>query len=228
MQPYLYEGIRVAAITAGAARDTWRSPSTYKQNKKLIADDLAKTAIRPGSLYSAGYALSAHWKGGEPRRLSDFILTHHLSCKRTRRTTATHFPLLVDDQTAIYGHHIEQIRLSKNPQLAELYTKNAPSIVQIHDGNIGQPKPSALDHTPWFGQTTFHGTGFIVDNDLIATNNHVICGEATKAVKVKLSTGEVVDAKLVARDKGADLALLQVAAGALKAKPLEPEQYQLA
>ncbi len=56
------------------------------------------------------------------------------------------------------------------------------------------------------------GSGFIIDKaGYIVTNNHVI--DNADEIKVKLSTGKVIRAKLIATDPKTDLALLKVDAG---------------
>ncbi len=53
------------------------------------------------------------------------------------------------------------------------------------------------------------GTGFIISGDgYIVTNNHVI--EHADKVKIRLSTRESVDAKIIGRDSATDLALLKI------------------
>lgn len=53
-----------------------------------------------------------------------------------------------------------------------------------------------------------NGSGFVVGDDLVATNAHVVAGE--RATEVQLDDGQVVDAQVVAFDPGRDLALLAV------------------
>jgi S1-C subfamily serine protease len=53
-----------------------------------------------------------------------------------------------------------------------------------------------------------NGSGFVVGDDLVVTNAHVVAGE--RATEVELDDGEVVAAQVVAFDPGRDLALLAV------------------
>ncbi len=51
------------------------------------------------------------------------------------------------------------------------------------------------------------GSGFFIDNGLVATSEHVLDG-VTKGIKVQMANGELVSAKVLARDSVADWALL--------------------
>ncbi len=64
----------------------------------------------------------------------------------------------------------------------------------------------------------FPATGIILSEDgLIVTANHVV--EFDEEIKVGLSDGRTVDAKLIGRDPGSDLALLKIEAGDLPIPP---------
>jgi S1-C subfamily serine protease len=185
---------------------TWHNPTTYKQNKDLVADKLGKPLFDL-ALYSAAGA-GGFLKGRVDGKLATEI-AGSLELQATRKSTATHIPFLIDGPgegaLAASEASIKQIRLGKNPLLADVYAKTAPSIVHL------------LHKLP--GGKGSLATGFIVDDGLIATDNHVLYGRVP--TMVKLNSGETVEAKLVARDKDADLALLQLPKGTLTAKPLE-------
>jgi len=73
--------------------------------------------------------------------------------------------------------------------------------------NQGQPQQKSPQQ-----KTTGVGSGFIIDKaGFIVTNNHVI--DNADEIKVKLSTGKVIQAKLIATDPKTDLALLKIDAG---------------
>ena len=188
------------ATAASAAIDTWSDPSRYRANKDLVADKLGRPLFDL-ALYSAVGAGSL-WKGAAHGKIAAEV-AGSLELQATRRTAATHIPFL--RETGRGEASITQIRLGKDPQLAELYAKGSPSIVQ-------------LMHKPVGGKGSW-ATGFAVGDDLIATNNHVLYAHVP--TMVKLNSGEIVEAKLVARDKDADLALLRLPQGTLTGRALE-------
>lgn len=82
----------------------------------------------------------------------------------------------------------------RNSSLGQLYLSSKNSIVQVISGD---------------SKVVTRGTGFFVDEQgLLFTNNHVIDG--IDHIKVKTANGEQYFARLMARDKVADVALLQV------------------
>lgn len=102
--------------------------------------------------------------------------------------------------------------------VSAIYERVAPAVVGIEV--LGH------DRNP-FGQGA--GSGVIIDAaGLIATNLHVV--EGAVEIRVGLPDGRVVDAELLGVDKGNDLALLRVAAGAtqLPVAPLgDSDQVQI-
>lgn len=194
----LYEAGPGLLSSAQAALDTWANPSTYEENKALVAEKLGRPLFDL-ALYSAAGA-GGLWKGAGQGKLANEI-AGSLELQATRKSAATHVPVLSD----LEGGTISQVRLGKNKQLAEIYSKGSPSIVQI-------THPSADGH-PTFA------TGFVVDEGLIATNSHVL--HAWKPPMVRLSSGETVEARLVARDKTADLALLKLPEGIKGGPPVK-------
>jgi len=98
--------------------------------------------------------------------------------------------------------------------LSDLYDRIAPSVVNIQVTS----KPTTIDvpgfpfgqpDIPDHGLVQSEGSGFIYDNDgHIITNNHVI--ENAESITVYFANGMWTDAKLVAADPAADLAVIQV------------------
>ena len=107
-----------------------------------------------------------------------------------------------------------------------------PSVVNIYAAKIRTQRVNPLLNDPLFRHfygsqiqkpkkklETSLGSGVIIDsNGLILTNNHVIDG--ADAIKVYLSNGLHLDAKVLGTDKDTDLALLLVDAINLPAIPI--------
>ncbi len=96
-------------------------------------------------------------------------------------------------------------------QIAERYTGSVVEVVASEGGGSGGS----------FGQRSSQaeGTGWVYDSDgHIVTNQHVISGASS--VKVTLSEGSTVTAKVVGSDVSTDLAVLKVDAPASKLTPL--------
>src|SRR5581483_8646159 len=91
------------------------------------------------------------------------------------------------------------------PTAREIAQKTLPSVVLLvtEDSN---GKPKSL------------GSGFFVQNDIIATNYHVIEGASWIGVKLVRQEGDYAIDSIIGEDKEKDLALLKVAGG--KARPL--------
>jgi 2-alkenal reductase len=91
--------------------------------------------------------------------------------------------------------------------LVELYRRVNPAVVSIevasrHPSVEGGPTP---DQDLPFAQ----GSGFLYDDQgRIVTNNHVV--EDATSFQVRFSDGSVVEARLLGRDPGSDLAVLKV------------------
>ncbi|MBU6450991.1 MAG: S1C family serine protease [Cyanobacteria bacterium REEB67] len=195
-----YEAGSAIFSSAEAGVKTWNDPSTLKENQKVIADRVGKplTELALYSLAGAG----GLWRGAGSGKAAAEI-AGSLELQATRRSSATHLPVLLDSP----NQSIKQLRLGKDAILSEVYAKASPSVVQIFHG------PDPFGHSKGS-----YATGFLVDDGLVATNNHVLHGHSVPTIK--LSTGEWVEAKLVARDKTADLALLRLPQGTPSQPPL--------
>jgi S1-C subfamily serine protease len=188
-----YEAGSALISTAQAGAKTWRDPSSFDQSRNIIADRVGKP-LTEFALYSLAGA-GGLWRGAGSGKAAAEI-AGSLELQATRRSSSTHLPMLLDGPEKA----IKQIRLGKDPILSDVYAKTSPSVVQIFHG------PDPFGHSKGS-----YATGFLVDDGLVATNNHVLHGHSLPTVK--LSTGQWVEAKLVARDKTADLALLRLPEG---------------
>ena len=100
----------------------------------------------------------------------------------------------------------------------QIYERSAPGVVFIRSDIVQQVQsPFNLFPQTQKGQAT--GSGFVIDRSgTILTNAHVIQG-AVK-VTVQFQDNRVIDARVVGKDPGADLALLKVAPDGLDLRPL--------
>jgi len=86
-------------------------------------------------------------------------------------------------------------------------------------GQPGAPRPHGQKPPRNWRHPRGQGSGFIISEDgYIITNNHVV--ENAAVVKVSLSDGRKLDAKVVGTDPATDIALLKIDATGLKALPL--------
>jgi len=194
----IYEAAPGLFKTAEAALDTWTNPGHYAQNQDIVADKLGKPLFDL-ALYSAAGA-GGFWNGRTQGKLATEI-AGSLELQATRKSAATHVPMLQD----VEGGAIKQLRLGKDRMMSDVYVKAAPSVVQIK-------------HYLPDGHMSF-GSGFVVEDGLIATSNHIL--RARVKPVIKLASGETVEATLVARDKAADLALLRLPEGKTAGLPAQ-------
>jgi len=97
---------------------------------------------------------------------------------------------------------------SPSIDIASIYRRNAPGVVQITSTSGGQGGGQAL------------GSGFVIDKEgRIVTNFHVVDG-ATE-IQVGFSNQDTVSARVVGTDESTDLALLEVDADATALTPLQ-------
>ncbi len=93
------------------------------------------------------------------------------------------------------------------------------SVIKLVSPSVVRIEVSGSNSTPGFfgrgsSNETGSGTGIIIDTQgHILTNNHVVTLESSNVaskIQVLLSDGKTLDAKVVGRDPGTDLAVLQV------------------
>ncbi len=99
--------------------------------------------------------------------------------------------------------------------LTELYRRVNPAVVSIevaaNPSTSSNATPEALPYA--------QGSGFLIDDQgHIVTNNHVV--EEGVGFQVRFADGSIIEAKLVGRDPGADLAVLKVSELPKNAQPL--------
>ncbi|MBI4332035.1 MAG: trypsin-like peptidase domain-containing protein [Chloroflexi bacterium] len=89
------------------------------------------------------------------------------------------------------------------PSIVEVAEKTKPSVVAVSVESVGLN--IFLQPVPQRGA----GTGVIIDpKGYIVTNNHVV--EDASTIKVALSDGQTVEAKVVGRDPNTDLAVIKI------------------
>jgi S1-C subfamily serine protease len=91
--------------------------------------------------------------------------------------------------------------------VTSIFEDVSPAVVEI---DVTQTSSS------FFGQSTMQGqgSGLLIDKDgYILTNNHVVEGAST--VKVKISSSNIVEAKVLGTDTAKDLAIVKVDAAAV-------------
>ncbi|HEY3101653.1 MAG TPA: DegQ family serine endoprotease [Methylomirabilota bacterium] len=112
------------------------------------------------------------------------------------------------------------------PNWAEIARLVKPAVVNVSTKRQPEPTPMSGDDffKPFFGDQPRRpvrslGSGFVINSTgYVVTNNHVVDGASE--VRVKLSDGRDVLAKVAGRDPKTDLALLKVEATGLPVIPL--------
>jgi 2-alkenal reductase len=90
--------------------------------------------------------------------------------------------------------------------LVELYRRVNPAVVSIE---VAGQQPQDGAQTPDQDIPFAQGSGFLVDDQgHIVTNNHVV--EDATGFQVRFADGAVIEAQLIGRDPGSDLAVLKV------------------
>src|SRR5262245_54846653 len=91
--------------------------------------------------------------------------------------------------------------------LVELYRRVNPAVVSIEVA--GRPPAADGAQTPDQDIPFAQGSGFLIDDQgHIVTNNHVV--EDASGFQVRFADGAVIEAQLIGRDPGSDLAVLKV------------------
>lgn len=139
----------------------------------------------------------------------------------------THIPDLFNKNSTQIGStpvQVDQKTTGNNIQLADMLEQVSPAVVGVI--NMQQADNSIFDILRGGSSSTEEtpagtGSGVIyqaTDNEAyIVTNNHVV--EEAKDLKVKLSTGESVDATLIGTDALTDIAVLKIS-GKFNIKPI--------
>lgn len=120
-----------------------------------------------------------------------------------RSVTAPVMPNTATPATGLKGYRFPS-------SLAPLIAKLKPAVI-----NIFSTKVTGIKQDPWgiYGSKYHYsrglGTGFIINSEGYAlTNNHVV--ERAAAIQVRLSDERIFKAKVIGRDKRADLALIRI------------------
>jgi S1-C subfamily serine protease len=103
--------------------------------------------------------------------------------------------------------------------VAEIYRRSGPGVVQITSTSPGAPGTDVFGNVvPGQAQRGL-GSGFVIDKEgHIVTNFHVVDGAAE--IEVSFSNQDTVEAKVVGTDPSTDLALLEVDVDAKALTPL--------
>jgi S1-C subfamily serine protease len=103
--------------------------------------------------------------------------------------------------------------------VAEIYRRNAPGVVQITSTSRGNGSTDPFGNVvPGESQQAL-GSGFVIDKEgHVVTNYHVV--EGASQIEVSFSNQDTVSAKVVGTDPSTDLALLDVEVDAKALTPL--------
>ena len=114
------------------------------------------------------------------------------------------------------------IRLGEGAALSstEIYERAAPSVVHISARTVQPTADAFRAEASSELATTSTGSGFVLDEDgRVLTNAHVVSG--VTAIQVTFADGTPVAARVVAKDEGTDLAVLEVPPEGRDLRPLE-------
>ncbi|MCB1166710.1 MAG: trypsin-like peptidase domain-containing protein [Leptospiraceae bacterium] len=101
----------------------------------------------------------------------------------------------------------QKIALALQENFINVFKKAQPSVVYIRT-NVVIPPRNIFEY---YRQVEGAGSGFIIDKEgYIVTNNHVVAG--ARSIEVIFSDNRTVNATLVGRDEGSDIALIKVPA----------------
>jgi 2-alkenal reductase len=131
---------------------------------------------------------------------------------------STAVPLPTSQPVATLSPELTNALEQEQQILIELYRRVNIAVVSIEVAGEHPPingSDQSVPETIPFAQ----GSGFLIDDQgHIVTNNHVV--EDGTAFEVRFADGSVIEAKLVGRDPGSDLAVLKVATLPSGAQPL--------
>jgi S1-C subfamily serine protease len=103
--------------------------------------------------------------------------------------------------------------------VAEIYRRNAPGVVQITTTSRGAAATDAFGNVVPGQDQQALGSGFVIDKEgHVVTNFHVVDGASE--IEVSFSNQETVSAKVVGTDPSTDIALLEVDVDAKGLTPL--------
>lgn len=177
--------------TAAAMADTWLHPENVEKNKKIVAGTIGTGLADYAILGLPGYAAI---KGGagyldlSKSRLEKALAASPADPHKIPSIKHDWLNNVVPKLTSAEGE----------PALAALYQESRPATVQV----------IATLRNP-MGGVRHPGSGFIVDKEgLLVTNYHV--ARAATSTRIITGEGEEYTARLVARDRQADLAIMQI------------------
>ncbi len=146
-----------------------------------------------------------------------FVITSHVGqlTQYTRfsswRGGVVGFTALWDTEAGIQGDRVSTIMSDLFRSEVELGVRRSPPSPAIEDPQVTSVLPAAPDHPPASpagpGPGESSGTGFLIDPKRALTNAHVV--EGCEQVTAGLG-GSTTPAKVIARDAGNDLALLEL------------------
>jgi S1-C subfamily serine protease len=173
--------------TIVAMADAWHHPEHSAASKQAIADNLGEGAF--------DYAVNGTISAGAFKLASGNVaavrgLFQEAKCNAMLQTDLTPHSVPVRVNERIVENH----NLPEDSPLRQVWSTRKESVVRVESSNA---------------DGDFGGTGFFVDKDgLVATNYHVVSG--LKDTAIITDDGQAFAARLVARDKLNDLALLRL------------------
>lgn len=146
------------------------------------------------------------------------VATPKVATATTKRPTsvpAQSEPLPTVQPVATIASNLTNALEQEQQLLTELYRRVNPAVVSIEVAANPRTASNATPEALPYAQ----GSGFLIDDQgHIVTNNHVV--EDGIGFQVRFADGSIIEAKLVGRDPGADLAVLKVNELPEDAKPL--------
>lgn len=177
--------------TAAAMADTWLHPQNWEKNKPIVAGTIGTGLADYALLGLPGYAAlksSASYLDLSKSRLEKALATSSADPHKIPTIKHDWLNNVVPKLTSA----------ERQPNLAAIYQEGRPAAVQVITTRRSE-----------IGGVRYPGSGFIVDKEgLLVTNYHV--ARAATSTRIITGAGEEYTAKLVARDRQADLAIMQI------------------